>query len=385
MVFTKILTVIKHYKFRISVFLTLTFFLSGIQSELAYLPKKTESPLYRVAVFTPTTEGNTYWPEVHRVMSAVAEDLNIELSFHEFDVRDRFEKPEKGVHLLQKKPVPDAAIFSVSFGQAKPLMEIAEKLRIPYFLNGPLFPAELKELGDTPRNKYSKWIGYFHEDEEQKGYILARELIEAAFRQNRIASDGTVHVVGLSGDPTWHGSFLREQGLKRAVDENPRVRLMQTVPTRWTPEEGRNLTIRLLKRYPEVSVVWAASDQLALGAVEALNSLGMEPGRTVFTGGLDLSLVGVQAVQEGDLTASVGSTPLIWARILICLYDYLRGIDFSDKTGTVFIFSPDLALKSSAEKFILRRDRYRKINFRDYSRFHMGKDAIYNYKSKPFK
>lgn len=330
---------------------------------------------HRVAVFTPTTEGNTYWPEVHRVMAAAAADLELEVTFHEFDVRDRFSKAEEGVRILREDPPPDGAIFSVAFGQALPLVEEAEALDIPFFIEGPLFPSERAELGEDPRKRYRNWIGYFHEDEMEKGYLLGRELLRAAIEKGQFASDGTVHVVGLGGDPAWYGSELRERGLRKAVTEEPRARLMQTVRTHWTEREGREMTERLLQRYPEVSVVWAASDQLALGAAEALEALGRVPGSTAFTGGLDLSMIGLEAVRDGILAATVAGTPRMYAEVLVYLFDYLNGLDFIDSPGTEITSTLLVADHDSAETLIEERASYEQIDYRTLSRYHQLRRA----------
>lgn len=353
--------VLRRAAFQLPVVLTLIFLVPVLPLSHPS-PGGTTGP-FRAAVFTPTTEGNTYWPEVHRVMRAAAESLEMDIEFHEFDVGDRFEKVEEGVRILQTDPIPDAAIFSVAFGQAKPLMEVAEAQAIPYFLNGPLFPEEMEELGGAPRREYDRWIGYFHEDEEEKGHLLARELIAAARSANRTAPDGTVLVVGIGGDATWYGSRLRESGLRRAVSEDPAARLLQTVPTRWTPAEGREMTRRLLARYPEATVVWAASDQLALGAAEALRAAGMEPGVDAFTGGLDLSLVGLQAVREGRLTATVAATPLIWADILVCLRDHLAGNEGADRCEGIFLFPPVIATPSTAADYVRLAEQFDALDY----------------------
>ncbi len=339
----------------------------------------------RVAVFTPTSEGNTYWPEVHRFMTAAAADLGIELVIHEFDVGDRFRQPEEGARILRSEPVPDGAIFSVAFGQARPLVEAAEELGIPFFLGGPLFPSELEELGGSPRGAYRNWIGYFSEDESEKGYLLARRLVGAALEAGRTSRDGTVRVVGVGGDSAWYGAALREQGLRRAIAEEPSAQLLQTVPTRWTPAEGRNMTMRLLQRYAEVSVVWAASDQLALGAAEALQAHGMTPGEAAFTGGLDLSLLGLEKVSEGILTATVASTPLVWVEILVYLHDYLRGMDFAEQVGTIITFDVQVADRASAESYIELRQWYDRIDYRKLSRYHNPDLETYDFRIERFR
>lgn len=311
---------------------------------------------FRIVVFTPTTVGNTYWPEVHRVMSAAAASRNAEIDFHEFGVGDRFLKPEEGARILRSDPPPDGAIFSVVFGQAEPLMAAAESRDIPFFLHGPLFPDELEHLGGAPRGAYRNWIGYFHEDEEAKGYLLARELITAARANRSDGGDEQITIAGIGGDSSWYGSALREAGLRRAVTEDPVARLVQTVPTRWTPEEGYEMAVRLLERYPRLDVIWAASDQLALGVSQALTTRSEDaPDRTTVTGGLDLSMVGLEGVQEGLLTATVASEPDIWATIVEYLHDYLHGVDFADRLGTEILFPPEVAVPSTAGEFIRAR------------------------------
>ena len=301
----------------------------------------------RISIFTPTTEGNTSWPEVHRIMRQAAAELNLELAFHEFDVGDRFAKADEGVEILQVSPVSDAAIFSVAYGQAEALMDAAEELGIPFFLHGPLFPEEVAQLGGGPRQSYEHWIGYFHEDEELKGYLLARELITAARlalrSNNRSLSTDTIRLVGVGGDTTWYGNVLREAGLRRAVAESRDARLLQVVPTRWTQEEGRQIASRLLYRYTDVAAIWAASDQLALGAAEALEVADLHPGVDAFTGGLDFSRIGLEAVTAGRLSATVAAPISMWADVLRYLSEYLHGNDFADETGARIIFEPQVA------------------------------------------
>lgn len=53
----------------------------------------------RIVVFTPTCENNTYWPEVFKILRAVAEDLHIKLDIYEFDVGDRLSKHTEGLRL----------------------------------------------------------------------------------------------------------------------------------------------------------------------------------------------------------------------------------------------------------------------------------------------
>lgn len=329
----------------------------------------------RIAVFTPTTPDNTYWPEVHAVLRATATSLDIDLEIHEFDVFDRFEMVPAGVERLSTEPRPDAAVVSVEFGQAVRLMDAAERTGTPFFLNGPLFPEELEALGTTPGQAYEAWVGYFLEDEELKGYLLAQRLIAAARERSETATIGTILVAGINGSRSWYGSILREAGLRRAIDEHPDVELVQMVYTRWTPEEGRRMANRLLRRYPDISVLWAASDQLAIGAADAIADERAHDDPPVFTGGLDLSDAGIEAVLRGDLVATVASTSLLWAQAMIDLHDHVHGSAPATDARTVLRCAPIVADRDTAEGIRASIRGFESIDFRRYSRAHHGDDA----------
>lgn len=330
---------------------------------------------FRLAVFTPTSADNTYWPEVHAVLRAAAESLGFDLEIHEFDVLDRFALVPTGVERLRSEPRLDAVIFSVEFRQAVPLMNAAEEVGIPFYVHGPLFPDELEALGSAPGRAYRYWLGYFHEDEELKGYLLAQRLIAAAREARSPDASDTIFIAGISGSRSWYGSHLREAGLRRAISEHPDVALVQMVYTRWTPQEGRVMASELLRRYPHVTVLWAASDQLAIGAADTIRSKAPLSSARIVTGGLDLSSAGIEAVLLGDLVATVASTSLLWAQIVVDLVDHLHGRGHGDDAHAVLLGAPLVADRSTAEGIRASIRGFEALDFRRYSRALHGDDA----------
>jgi len=324
----------------------------------------------RIVVFTPTTEGNTYWPQVYEILDAAAEDLGVELLGFEFDVVDRFAKADEGVEILRSLPAVHGAIFSVAFGQTEPLLDAARELDIPVMIQGPLFDSELPALGFAPRRRYENWIGTFREDEHGKGYRLGRLLIARATELGLHGDDGHIHVAGVGGDPSWFGSRQRADGLLQAVEAAPQARLLQVVPTQWTQDEGAEITRLLLERYRDLGVLWAASDQLAIGATAAAQEAGLTVGSDVVLGGLDLSRRGLEEVAAGSLTATVASPLFIYAEVLIYLYDYIHGFDFATRLGTEIVFAVEEATTESAAEYLRLYDDVRGIDYSDYSRAH---------------
>lgn len=342
------------------------------------VPASAQDPL-RVVVFTPATEGNTYWPQVYDILEATADDLGIELLIHGFDVGDRYAKADEGARILRSSGPVDGAIFSVAFGQTLPLLEVTEELGIPVMIQGPLFESELPAIGYGPRNAYASWIGLFAEDEFEKGRELGRVLLDEALAAGMAGSDGTVRVVGIGGDPSWFGSVRRADGLAAAVDEHPDARLLQVVPTLWTEDEGYAMAGRLMERYPRASVFWAASDQLAIGASRAVREAGRTVGEDAAVGGLDLSRRGLEYVEDGRLTATSASLLFGYARVLTYLFDYMNGIDFAEEEGTRVALPVRTATIRNAGEFLELYRTHERIDYTLLSRAHNPVLASYDF------
>lgn len=303
-------------------------------------------------------------------MEAAADDLGVELLRFEFEAEDRFAKITEGVQILRNTPHIDGAIFSVAFGQARPLLEETERQGIPVLLQGPLFDSEIAELGLDPRRRYDSWVGLFEQDERTKGYMLGRLLLREAADRNLRNEDGHLQVVGLGGDPSWQGSRERADGLRQAVSEFDVALLSQIVDTNWTVTDAKRLTRGLLARYPRAAVVWTASDQLAIGASEVLRETGRTIGEDVVVGGLDLSPEGLRDVLSGRITATVSSWLLSYAEMLIYLYDYLNGFDFAPEQGTEIVLDVHSATMENAHTFLEIYSSLSEVQFKLFSKAH---------------
>ena len=339
----------------------------------------------RIVFLSPNSEGNTYWPQVFRIIDRVAQTLGFDFVPYSFGVQDRFARQQDALRILSAEPRPHAVIASPVIGHSVALLEAAEALRIPVFILGPLFPSELPSVGQAPRKKYKSWTALFNWAEEEKGYALAHALLQEAQEQRAFAGDGTIQVIGVGGDSAWFGSGLRQAGLLRAVAEHPKAVLKQVVPTRWTPAEGRQLTAKLLRRYPQASVVWAASDQLGAGAAQALTEHGRTLGENAFTGGLDLSGLGLDLVKQGKFVATAASTLLSYAQVAVLAYDYIHGLDFAAELGSTLAFPTLVATRANVESHLRLSGCVQSIDFKTFSKAHQPALSRYDFSLDAFR
>ena len=65
----------------------------------------------------------------------------------------------------------------------------------------------------------------------------------------------------------------------------------------------------LLQAHPEVTAVYAHNDEMAVGAIAALEEAGRKPGEDVIVVSIDGENAALDAIVDGTLGASVESSP----------------------------------------------------------------------------
>lgn len=134
-------------------------------------------------------------------------------------------------------------------------------------------------------------------DNSALGAFAAKYLAEAR---------GKVLVLeGLSGS---RPSERRVRGFKENLPQA--LQIIASQPGEWDRAKAADITARTLLRHPDLAVVFAANDTMALGAVEALRTAGKTGVKVV---GIDGSADAVKAIREGRLTASVAQLPYLMA------------------------------------------------------------------------
>lgn len=115
---------------------------------------------------------------------------------------------------------------------------------------------------------------------------------------------GTGAIVHVIGPTMLQDNIDRAAGVRRVIARHPGVQIVyeQESPN-WNPAAGRAIMRAALERHPGVRGVCAATDLLALGAVEAIAEAGLT-GQVVVTG-FDGSPEALLALNAGTLSATV--------------------------------------------------------------------------------
>lgn len=302
---------------------------------LGYGLPATADPVFRAGFVAPTDRSDPFFSQVVDVMQAAAEDLNIEL---------KVDYSSRGVSLYAKRAglklissyKPDYFLTGYWPGGAKFHLKEAEAREIKSFVFNSPTQVEDDFLVREPRKELSHWVGQMTPDYRQASRHLADILIEAAYKRKLLDTDGKVQIIALSGNEDDISAIQRIDGLQDRVREHSDAVLKEVVLAGWSKEIADQATEKLLGRYPEVAVVWAASDLMAQGAADAVERMGKTPGKDIMIGGFDWYEKSLNDIKAGRITASMGGHIYEGALALILLYDYHKGIDFAGELGVKF-------------------------------------------------
>ena len=121
------------------------------------------------------------------------------------------------------------------------------------------------------------------------------------------------HIIGLAGGKgemiMIHGQkgttpeVERTKGCNKAIEENPGVKLVaQQWSQLWSQDEGLNITQNLLQAHPNVSIIFAQADGLALGAAQGVKVSGVS--QRIYIGGFDGDTTALPILAKGGFDAT---------------------------------------------------------------------------------
>lgn len=127
----------------------------------------------------------------------------------------------------------------------------------------------------------------------------------AAYRSAKYIADqitSPAKALLMEGLRTAKNADMRMQGAIQAFRENPHIELVASESANWKIDEGYHLMQQWLATYPDVQLVFAANDMMALGIIKAVGEAGRSD---ILIAGYDAIKEARQAIDEGILQATI--------------------------------------------------------------------------------
>jgi len=146
------------------------------------------------------------------------------------------------------------------------------------------------------------YLSFLGSDFVEQGRRAADQMIEATGGEGSVAI-----LLGSSGNNV---TTDRTDGFVDQVEaEAPGLEIVAQQTGEFSREKGQQVMEQLLRSNPEITAVYAENDEMALGAIVAIQAAGLDPGEDVKIVSIDGTRNAVQAIIDGDINAVIESNP----------------------------------------------------------------------------
>ena len=132
-------------------------------------------------------------------------------------------------------------------------------------------------------------------------YVSALRPDEAVVRELFEHMGGKGKVALLQGDKAHQAGALREEGVREALAEFPGIELAGYAEAKWARDTGERTANNLLTQAPDLNAIIALNDEMAHGALAAVQARGMNVLVTGYNGQCDA----IKAVLGGQMAATL--------------------------------------------------------------------------------
>lgn len=146
-------------------------------------------------------------------------------------------------------------------------------------------------------------------DNVEGGRVAARYIIE------RLGAKG--NILQLEGTPGASPAIDRKKGFEEEIGKTP-LKIVASQPADFMRAKGQSVMENLLQVHEDFQAVYAANDEMMLGALEAMQAKKIEPGHVV-TLGYDAIPDALRYLKEGRLDATIEQFPGKQARTALQL------------------------------------------------------------------
>ena len=130
------------------------------------------------------------------------------------------------------------------------------------------------------------------------------------------SAPGPVNIVQLEGTTGSDPALERSTGFADAIKANPNLKVIASQTGDFTRSGGKQVMEAFLKANPKIDMVFAQNDDMALGAVEAIEAAGKKPGQDIKIVAIDATHDGMQATADGKFNFLVECNPLLGPQLM---------------------------------------------------------------------
>ncbi|WP_230598923.1 ABC transporter substrate-binding protein [Xanthomonas albilineans] len=138
--------------------------------------------------------------------------------------------------------------------------------------------------------------------------------------------DQPVRIVELQGTVGSAPAIDRMRGFKEVIAGNPRFQVVRSQSGDFTRAKGKEVMEAFLKAEGRhIDVVYAHNDDMAIGAIQAIEEAGLKPGKDILVISIDGVKGAFEAMQAGKLNVTVECNPLLGPQLVQAIREIKAG------------------------------------------------------------
>ncbi len=135
-----------------------------------------------------------------------------------------------------------------------------------------------------------------------------------------------VRILEIQGTPGASPTIERKQGFEMILADYPAYSIIHSQSGNFTTEGGKGVVEEYLQQHgKDFDVIFAHNDDMALGAIQALEQAGINPGTDVRIISVDGTKEAVQALVDGKMNCVVECSPLLGPQLMKAITDLMAG------------------------------------------------------------
>jgi len=234
--------------------------------------------------------------------------MNIDLRFA--DAQQKQENQIKALRSFIAQKVDVIAFSPVVETGWDTVLQEAKAAKIPVILTDRSVTAD--------PSLYAGFIGSdFVEEGRKAGRWVAERFKDATEDVNIVELQGTV-----GAGP----AIDRKKGFEEIIATNPHLKIIRSQSGDFTRSKGKEVMEAFLKAETrKIHVLYSHNDDMAIGAIQAIEEAGIKPGRELLVVSIDAVKGAFEAMIAGKLNATIECNPLLGPQLMTSATEVVAG------------------------------------------------------------
>jgi galactofuranose transport system substrate-binding protein len=231
------------------------------------------------------------------------------IDLHFSDAQQKEENQIKAIRSFIAQGVDVIAFSPVVETGFEPVLQEAKKAGIPVVLSD-------RAVKVSDPTLYKCFLG---SDFIEEGKRAGNEAIKL--------TDGKAGIAELVGTVGAAPAIDRAKGFREAIASHPDMKIILTQSGDFTRAKGKEVMEAFLKspQAKEITLLFAHNDDMALGAIQAMEEAGIKPGQDIKIVSIDGVKGAFEAMKDGKLNVTVECNPLLGPQLFDIIEKVAKG------------------------------------------------------------